>query len=209
MDSPPSSAKETTNYYRLCRLLLLGGTQVLRDIFDSIHPQKGLPVWLSSHQVEASLQSLYKGKQKILNPTQWGKLYPADPSSVSSRDFDITLLMVLLRKIPGSNPPPTGWPPPATDTSIEADITRVRFYGKTVYAHASQASVDDLTFDKYWQDIRHALMRLGGEMYGRTIDKLEIDCMNPDIGIRYQELLKQWIEDERQIEQIEGNISET
>ena len=32
------SSKETTNYARLCRLLVGAGSQVLRETFDKIHP---------------------------------------------------------------------------------------------------------------------------------------------------------------------------
>jgi hypothetical protein len=33
-----SSAKDKSNFARLCRLLIDGGTRVLKDVFDSIHP---------------------------------------------------------------------------------------------------------------------------------------------------------------------------
>ena len=83
------------------------------------------------------------------------------------RDFDITLLMVLLRNICGLTPPTTGWDalPAATDMSREADIARVKYFRNTVYAHAEQASVDDATFHKYWKEIRDTLVRLGGVDY--------------------------------------------
>lgn len=37
-----SSSKETTNYAKLCRLLVDVGCHVLRDTFDSIHPPSDL-----------------------------------------------------------------------------------------------------------------------------------------------------------------------
>ena len=37
-----SSTKETTNYARLCCLLVDVGSHVLRDKFDSIHPPTDL-----------------------------------------------------------------------------------------------------------------------------------------------------------------------
>lgn len=193
------STKETTNYARLCRLLVDVGSQVLRDIFDRIHPPANLYAVLARPAEHATLQSLQR--KKVLNPTQWGKLYPAIASSVSSRDFDVTLLMVLLRNICGMTPPTTGWDnlPAATDISPEADIARVKFYRNTIYGHASQASVDDATFNKYWTDIQHALVRLGGASYGAAIDSLKDDCMDPVIEEHYQELLKQWKKDEENI----------
>ena len=132
------STKENTNYARVCRLLVDVGSHVLRVTFDKIRPPGGLDTVLGSPSITATLQSLRR--KKILNPLQWGKLYPAIRSSVSSEKFDITLLMVLLRRICGLTPPATGWDkfPPPTDLSCAADIARIKFYRNTVYAHATQ-----------------------------------------------------------------------
>ena len=205
-----ASIKETTNYARLCRLLVDVGSQALRDTFDSIHPPAGLHHALTGHAHHATLQALYTGRRRVINPIQWGKLYPTIPSSVSSANFDITLLMILLRNICGLHPPTTGWdnlPPPA-DTSKEANIARVKYYRNTVYGHASQASVDDATFNTFWQDISTALVALGGTSYGAAINKLKNECMDPDTEEHYRELLKQWKKDEDSIKdklvEIEG-----
>ncbi len=210
--SPFASTKETTNYARLCRLLVDVGSQALRDTFDKIHPPATLHAVLSSHSVHyATLQSLYTGKKKVLTPTQWGKLYPPVPFSVSSASFDITLLTVLLRNICGFGPPVFGWdnlPPPA-DTSFADDIARVKYYRNTVYGHASQASVDDTSFNTYWPEIREALVRLGGPSLRAYIDNLEHDCMDPDIEEHYRELMKQWKTDDdiikEKLEEMKGN----
>ncbi|XP_066024874.1 NLR family CARD domain-containing protein 3-like isoform X2 [Pocillopora verrucosa] len=192
--SPFASTKETTNYARLCRLLVDVGSQVLRSTFDTIHPPATLHTVLGSTSVHyAKLQSLYKGRKKVLNPTQWGKLYPPH-KAVSSKDFDITLLTVLLRNICSLRIPFKGWDelPPATDIRTEDDIARVKYYRNTVYAHAPQASVDDSSFSAYWQEIREALVRLGGAHFRAKIDNLEHDCMDPVIEEHYRELMKQW-----------------
>ena len=192
-----SSSKETTNYARLCRLLVDVGTQALRDTFDSIHAPPTLHSVLAGNKT--MLQSLRT--KKIINPTQWGKLFPAIPNSVSSRDFDVTLLMVLLRNICGLLSPITGWDalPAVTDVSCEADIARVKYFRNTVYAHTEHASVDDVTFNTYWQDIRDTLVRLGGVKYKSAIDNLETECMDPDIEDHYKELLNQWKKDENSV----------
>ena len=208
--SPFASTKETTNYARLCRLLVDVGSQVLRSTFDKIHPPATLHTVLGSTSVHyATLQSLYKGRKKVLNPTQWGKLYPTH-SPVSSATFDITLLTVLLRNICGLGPPANGWGrlPPVTNISIADDIARVKYYRNTVYGHASQASVDDISFSAYWQEIREALLRLGGAHFRAEIDHLEHDCMDLDNEEHYRELMKQWKKDDESIkdklEEIEG-----
>ena len=166
---------------------------ILRDTFDKRRPTGDLNAVLSSPPVHAVLQSLRK--KRILSPFQWVKLYPAIKSAVSSKNFDITLLMVLLRNICGLVRPATGWDtlPPATDTTLEADIVRIKCYRNTVYGHASEASIDDPTFSQYWQDIQDALVRLGGAGYQSAIDDLKKEYMDPDLEEPYKQLLKQCV----------------
>jgi len=173
------------------------GTQALRDTFNSIHSPANLKAVLTTNK--AILQPLRA--RKIINPTQWGKLFPVIPSSVSSASFDITLLMVLLRNLCGLAAPATGWDalPAATEVSLEADIARVKYFRNTVFAHAEQASVDDATFNRYWCEIRDALVRMGGVAYRAAIDNLKTECMDPDVEEHYKELLRQWKNDEDNI----------
>ncbi|XP_068734849.1 uncharacterized protein [Montipora capricornis] len=203
--APFVSSKETTNYARLCRLLVDMGTQALRDTFDTIHPPATL------HKILLSARpTLHFLKKKVLNPTQWGKLYPTHPSSVSSASFDITLLMVLLRNICSLTPPAStgSWDklPLPGDNSPEANIARIRFYRNQVYAHASQASVDDVTFNTLWQDISNALLALGsGRTYSSAISRLKTECMDPDVEEHYRKLLKEWkIDDENTKEKLDN-----
>ena len=193
------SSRETTNYTRLCRLLVGVGSQVLRETFDRIHPPRGLDTVLATTPVHPKLQSLQK--KKVLNSLQWDKLYPVIKTSVSSKNFDITLLMVLLQNICGLTLPATGWYnlPLPSDLSCEADIARIKYYRNTVYAHATQASVDDATFDYHWKDIRDTLVRLGGAPYEVAVDDLKYDSLDPDMEEHYKGLLSQWKMDEDSI----------
>ena len=206
---PVASTKETTNYARLCRLLVDVGSQALRDTFDRIHPPAGLHSVLAPGTPAHGTLQLLRTK-RIVNPTQWGKLYPTIPTSVSSASFDITLLMVLLRNICHLTPPVSGWDklPSATNTSTEANIARVKYYRNTVYGHATQASVDDKSFNSHWQDISNALVGLGRANYGAAINKLKYECMDRDTEEHYRELLLQWKKDEdnikEKLEEIEG-----
>ena len=197
--APPSasSTKETTNYARLCRLLVDIGTQALRDTFDAIHAPGNLHSVLAAKK--PTLQ--YLRKKKIINQIQWRKLFPAIPNLVSSRDFDTTLLMVLLRNLCGLTAPLTGWDalPAVTDLSREADIARVKYFRNTVYGHAENASVDDVKFNDHWRDIRDTLVRLGGVTYKTAIDDLRNECMDPEIEDCYMELLGEWKRDDDNI----------
>ena len=192
--------KGKTNYALLCRLLVSVGSQVLKDTFDQIHPPADLHDVLAHPPAHPALQSLKK--KRILNPTQWGKLYPIISSSVSSTSFDITLLITLLRNICDLRPPLTGWDnlPSVDDTSLEANIARLRFYRNKVYGHASRGAVDDPTFERYWQDISDALVGLGaGASYLNAINRLKTERMDSDIEEHFQELLKAWKKDDDDI----------
>ena len=157
------TTKETTNYARLCCVLVDLGTCALRDCFDAICTPETLHTILAA--THPSLKALRS--RRIISATQWEKLFPAISTSVSSKHFDITLLMTLLRNICGLAPPVTGWDvlPAATDPSREADIARVKYFRNTVYAHAEYASIDDATFNTHWKEIRDTLVRLGGATY--------------------------------------------
>ena len=63
------SSRETSNYTRLCRLLVGVGSQVLRETFDRIHPPRGLDIVLATTPVHPKLQSLQK--KKVFNPLRW------------------------------------------------------------------------------------------------------------------------------------------
>ena len=192
-----ASTQENTNYARLCRLLVDVGCTVLRDTFDSIHPPANLHVVLSCPSVFSTLQSLRK--KKVLNPLQWGKLFPAVASSVSSANFDVTLLMVLLRNISGLSPPVStcSWDklPPDSDNSTEANIVRIKWYRNDVYGHATKASVDDATFNALWQKISSAVLALGSG-YEAIISRLKTECMDPAAEAHYEKLLSDWKKDD-------------
>lgn len=196
---PVTSSNETTNYARLCRLLVDVGSQALRDTFDSIHSSNDLHKVLSANV--STLNNLRS--KRIINPIQWGKLFPPIPTTVSSRDFDTTLLVILLRNICGLAPPSSGWDslPVATDLSVEADIARLKYYRNEVFAHTETASVDDVTFNTCWRDIRDTVVRLGGNTYKAAVDRLKDECMDPQVQEYYRGLLIEWKKDDDNIKE--------
>ena len=206
------TSRETTNYARLCVLLVDVSSQVLRGTFDRIRPRGRLVTVLGTPPTFDTLKSLLK--KKVLNPLQWSILYPAIKSSVSSEKFDITLLMVLLRNICGLTPPAAGWDalPSPTDVNCEDDLARIKYYRNTVYGHAAQASVDDANFNDYWMKIRDTLVRLGGAVYEAAIDGVKYDCMDPEMEEHYIEMLKQWKMDEDRLkdklDDVEARVDE-
>lgn len=180
------------NYFRLCRLLTDVGSQALRETFDKIHPPMVLATVLATPSALGKLKSLRK--KKNLTQSQWKKLYPIVRPPVLSKNFDITLLIVLLKNICHLTVPATGWDalPSPTDSSCEAAIACINFYINKVRCHAAQALVDDLTFHNYWMGISNALKRLGGPDYTAIIDGLKYDCLVPAQEEHFKELLMRW-----------------
>ena len=79
-----TSGKE--NFQRITRLLISGGTSLLREIFDSICPPSNLPTILSNPVTKNQLKAA-----KLTMP-QWHCLCPSPGVYGKSVDFDVTLL---------------------------------------------------------------------------------------------------------------------
>ncbi|XP_066025384.1 NLR family CARD domain-containing protein 3-like [Pocillopora verrucosa] len=190
------STKEASNYAQLCRLLVKVGSLVLRDIFDRVCPSENLYAVLTNPTNHAKLKTLQK--KRVLSTSQWEKLYPASKSSVSSKDFDTSLLLILLKNIWGLALPASDGNnlPSGSDTSPEAGITRIKFFRDRVFSYAANASVDDPTFSLYWNNIKDTFVRIGGTCYEKVIDDSALHCMDADLEEHYQELLREWLKDD-------------
>ena len=193
-----SPKKENVNFGRLCRLLVDGGTRVLRDVFDLIHSPSTLHVTLHSASVHSTLKGLRA--KRVLTTQQWNKLYSGS-TCVTSTDFDITLLFVLLRNICGLTPPPTGWdkPPVVTDLSREADLARVKYYRNELYGHTTETAISESEFEKYWKEISEVLVRLGGPKHDEQIKMLKIRSMDVEEEKYFTKILEDWEQAERSL----------
>ena len=184
------ASKEKANYYRLYRLLVEVGSEVLRETFEKVRPSGDLDKLLASPRINAKLRSLWQ--KEVLSSSQWDKLYPSVRSTVSSKEFDTALLGILLISICNLQPPKTGWSefPPNTDTTIQADIIRLRFYYVMVHELSKGAAIDDTTLNFFWKNIQDILVRLGGEFYKKPIDELKREHLDADCEEHYNMLFK-------------------
>ena len=161
---PDEVLRSTTrkeNFQRISRLLISGGTTLLREIFDLIYPPSNLPKILKTPATVKQLRSA-----KLTKP-QWDCLYPSPGVYGKSADFDVTLLFRLLRTICNLTPPTTGWDtiPTSTDHSLPADLARIKYYRNTVYGHVNQnMEITDDEFLSLWQDLSEALARIAGQI---------------------------------------------
>ena len=124
--SPLASSVEKTNGAKLSRLLIDGGSTVLKKLFDQYHPPSRLVTSLNSHY--STLNDLFRNGN--LPPHQWYKLFPRGGVLPDSKTFDISLLFLLLTNICGLSPPRRGWhrKPHPKDHSREANLARIKFF---------------------------------------------------------------------------------
>ena len=177
------------NFNRICQLLIDKGSDALRHALHVVHPASTLAAALHSHR-----KTLQKLRYNVINPSQWRLLYPS-AGTPNSNDFDITLLTILLRNICGLSSPTTGWNamPLTADTSISADILRIKIFRNEVYGHRVSAQYDDSTFEKLWQEISQPLVKLG--IPQQEIDELKVAPLSPEEK-SYVETLMEWKEQE-------------
>ena len=194
--SPLASSFEKTHGNKLSRLLIDGGTTVLRNIFDSHHPPANLAANLSSRHIHSILTRLRH--RNILNGSQWDKLFPPPGGGTpNSINFDITLLFLLLTNICGLSPPPSGsWHkmPPASDTSREANLARMKYYRNVLYGHVTTTGIPKLVFDVKWQEVSSVLVSLG-------LNQSEVDRLKREpCGEDYVSAVTEWMKNDEEIQ---------
>ena len=193
--SPLASSVEKTNGNKLSRLLIDGGTTVLRNIFDSHHPPANLAANLSSRHIHPILTRLRH--RNILNGSQWDKLFPPPGGGTpNSINFDITLLFLLLRNICGLHPPLSGWDrmPPASDTSFEANLARIKYYRNVLYGHVTTTGIQTPVFDVKWQEVSSVLVSLG--LSQSEVDRLKREPCGED----YISAVTEWMKNDEEIQ---------
>ena len=188
-----SQLHKEANYFKICRLLIGKGGNAFRGVvqtsINKSHPPSTLDSFLNSNK--SSLNNL-RSKPRVITPTQWDMLFPPS-GSPDLKIFDITLLTILLRNICGLPSPASGWDasPLASDTSVSAEILRIKTFRNDVYAHLPCPELDDIEFERLWQEISKPLIKLG--IPQQDIDELKEAPLSREEESHQQEL-KEWKE---------------
>ena len=187
--SPLAPSTETTNGVKLRRLLVDGGTTVLRKVFDGIHPPTKLAANLRMHN--STLDDLFT--RGILSEQQRKRLQESKPDS---KTFDITLLFLLLTEICGLSPPDrTGWNhmPHARNKSLAANLVRIKLF-RNKLIHTAETRIDTRLFNELWKEITGVLVSLGLDQ--AEINRLKVErCGEED----YLDILFKWADREKAI----------
>ncbi|XP_071133711.1 uncharacterized protein [Mytilus edulis] len=201
-DNIYSTTKESSNYARLCRLLLDVGTDVFRYVFDNFAPPADLFIFLSKH--EAKLK-----KKPNLREYQKKKLYP-DNGKPLSNDFDISLLYTLLRETCNMEPPMNGWGNKVdpSDNSISANIEKIRQIRNDIYGHVLRACLQEYIFEENWLVLSKALISLGGQRYEQIIYRLRYVSLDPDSDEDYMRRFSDWVsEGSKRLDAVEESVA--
>ena len=179
--------KAKANYSRVCQLLVDKGGDTLRGALHAKHPPSTLAAALNANR-----KTLQKLRYGLIKASQWKLLFPA-LGTPDSNNFDITLLTILLRNICGLPSPAAGWNvmPPTSDTSISANIARIKIFRNEVYGHTPRAQLDETKFETLWQEISIPLIKLG--IPQQDIDELKEAPLSSEEE-SYIEKLKEWKE---------------
>ena len=183
-------SQEKTNGTRLARLLIDGGTHVLRKVLHSVHPPATLEDVLNNNR--RKLEGCVKFDD------QREKLFPTSDDPPDSTTFDITLLHLLLREICHLKAPLTGWDkmPADGDVSREANIVRIKCF-RNELCHSVSTGIPNGEFEDKWIKISTSLESLEASVYREKLQDLKNDRIDHDTRRAVAEQVEQW----RRVEQ--------
>ncbi|XP_071141788.1 uncharacterized protein [Mytilus edulis] len=221
--SSMSQLKEEQNFVRFFFLNLKVSPKITRRFFDGIFPPPKLAQTINS-SVPAII-NLYQRKRinavqlEILRSvpgTIWSPFHPKIPpgtKATSSMDFDLTLMISLLRNIGGLVKPLQGWDqlPNTSDTSQAAHLATLKWY-RNQLAHTTVSSMDSNEFTDKWAFVEKALTSLnkGQRPYEITeILNYDIDGDQAKLlaNAELKQLKKEYMDCEKEKEQIESYLS--
>lgn len=97
--------------------------------------------------------------------------------TTSSKEYDISLMMCLIRNFQTVNPPINGFDqlPLSIETSMEADLARIKFYRNRV-AHADSDKITTIDYKVIWKDLADVSLQNCGshEIYFQDAKNINI-----------------------------------
>ncbi|XP_060574815.1 E3 ubiquitin-protein ligase DZIP3-like [Ruditapes philippinarum] len=139
--------------FRLQILIIDGGLTSLRNYVDQELAAQSSTLSTCLAYEKARIK-LLKGK-KIITQVQYDLLYPSS-GTVSTSDLDITLIICLVRNLKFFRlNSKFNWniPPVQSDTSIEADICRLKLFRNEICHISTTTGIQHNDFINKWQEI--------------------------------------------------------
>ena len=185
------TSEEKTNGTRLGRLLIDGGTDVLRKFLDFVYPE---PKFLADELINnyARFQTL-RSRRVIFDDCQWEKLFPRSGDPPDSKKFDITLLQLLIREVCYLPEPSNGWHkmPADDDETLAANITRIKCF-RNELCHSESTGIPNDEFEDKWNKIVSALEAIEIGVFQKKIERLKNDSIDHKTRQLVEKDIKQW-----------------
>ena len=183
------TSEEKTNGTRLARLLIDGGTHVLRKFLDSVYPE---PTLLANELKKNRTKFQTLKSKGVIFKEQWEMLFPTS-GLPDSKEFDITLLHLLIRELCCLKAPRTGWlkMPADDDQSLEANIARIKCF-RNELCHSVSTSIPNDEFEDKWNTITSSLEAIKIGVYRKKIQALKNDSIDHETHKRVDEEVEKW-----------------
>ena len=200
------TSEEKTNGTRLARLLVDGGTHVLRKFLDAVYPE---PTLLAKELKKNSVKFQNLKSKRVISDHQWKTLFPTS-GLPDSKKFDITLLHLLIREVCYLPVPLTGWHkmPADDDQSLEANIARIKCF-RNELCHSVSTGIPNDEFEDKWNTIASSLEAIKIGVYRKKIQALKNDSIDHETHKRVEEEVEKWqqfqeLEDIKPISQLDS-----
>ena len=200
------TSEEKTNGTRLARLLIDGGTHVLRKFLDSVYPE---PTLLANELKKNRTKFQTLKSKGVIFKEQWEMLFPTS-GLPDSKEFDITLLHLLIREVCYLPAPLTVWHkmPADDDQSLEANIARIKCF-RNELCHSVSTSIPNEEFEDKWNTIASSLEAIKIGVYRKKIQALKNDSIDHKTHKRVEEEVEKWqqfqeLEDIKPISQLDS-----
>ncbi|XP_071168281.1 uncharacterized protein [Mytilus edulis] len=214
--------EEEGNFTKFFLLNFKVSPDIARRFFDGVFPPTHL-----AQSINSRMHAIIKLKnQKRINQAQlellmaipgtvWPNYLPPMPvgtTATSSKDFDLTLIICLLRNIGGLFAPSNGWDqlPHPSDILPGAHLATMKWY-RNKLAHTAVTSMDKHEFTDKWNRVEKALTSLNnGQRPHEVSDILSLDLdgeLAKRANAELNHLKKEYLECEKEKEQIESDFS--
>lgn len=172
------------NAMRFFSLVMDLGTEAVRQHFNTLVPPSTLSAHLTSHEV--NLRRLIN--RKVLKKFHENILFPSNTTAKSS-DFDLNLLVCMIRNTTSETAPSTGWDnmPDDRDISKGADIARMKYYRNEYLAHTPLQQMSNADFQTACQSVCCAINRLSKlKLSSKAKERIDLDIGDEE----YREISK-------------------
>ncbi|KAM6223983.1 E3 ubiquitin-protein ligase DZIP3 [Rhynchocyon petersi] len=185
-DVIPIFKLDYTYFYHLLHIIIISGTDIVRKMFDEAMPPSLLKKNLLLHK---NVLEPYYSRLWTNHPLggAWHLLYPPNKELLQSKQFDLYLLVVLIKHLNVFPAPTKGWnkEPPSSDRSTSADILRLCKYRDILLGEILMNGLTESQFNSIWNKVSDILLRLG--MKQEDIDKVRKNPIK-NISLDYHQL---------------------